>query len=112
VNRQNHKRLKIISYILPIVRNKYLLSLIAFVVWMLFFDKNDMYTQWQRKRELNALEESKAYFTEEIAKEKKISEELRSNPTAIEKYARENYMMKRDDEDIFIVQDGNAEATQ
>jgi cell division protein FtsB len=94
------------------VRNKYLLSLIAFVVWMLFFDKNDMFTQGQRKRELKALEESKEYYTAEIAKEKKVSEELRSNPAAIEKYARENYLMKRDDEDIFIVQESNAEAAQ
>lgn len=94
------------------LRNKYLLSLTAFAVWMLFFDKNDMLTQMHRKRELNALEESKAYYTEEIAKEKKISEELRSNPAAIEKYARENYLMKRDNEDIFIIQKAETETTQ
>lgn len=104
--------MKLISYILPVLRNKYLLSLIAFTVWMLFFDKNDMLTQMHRKRELNALEESKAYYTEEIAKEKKISEELRSNPAAIEKYARENYLMKRDNEDIFIIQKAETESTQ
>jgi cell division protein DivIC len=97
---------------LPIIRNKYLLSLIAFVVWMLFFDKNDMFTQMQRKRELNALQESKAFYTEEIAKEKKVSEELRSNPAAIEKYARENYLMKRDNEDIFIIQESNPAPVQ
>lgn len=104
--------MKVISYILPIVRNKYLLSLIAFVIWMLFFDKNDIFTQMQRKRELRGLEESKAFYSGEIAKEKKVSEELRSNPAAIEKYARENYLMKRDDEDIFIVQDSKSEDTQ
>jgi cell division protein FtsB len=79
---------------------------------MLFFDKNDMLTQMQRKKELNALEESKAYYTLEIAKEKKVSEELRSNPAAIEKYARENYLMKRDNEDIFIIQEIGAGAAQ
>lgn len=94
------------------LRNKYLLSLVAFAVWMLFFDKNDMLTQMHRKRELNALEESKAYYTEEITKEKKVSEELRSNPAAIEKYARENYLMKRDNEDIFIIQNAETESTQ
>ncbi|MCU7551713.1 septum formation initiator family protein [Chitinophagaceae bacterium LB-8] len=104
--------MKIISYILPVVRNKYLLAVIAFAVWMLFFDKNDVFTQRQRRRELKALEESKAFYTEEIAKEKKVSEELRSNPAAIEKYAREKYFMKRDNEDIFIVEDGNIQATQ
>ena len=71
-----------------------------------------MLTQMHRKKELNALEESKAYYTEEIAKEKKVSEELRSNPAAIEKYARENYLMKRDNEDIFIIQKAETESTQ
>jgi cell division protein FtsB len=103
---------KLFSYIYPIIRNKYLLALTAFVIWMLFFDKNDMLTQIQRKKELNALQESKAYYTEEIAKEKKVSEELRSNPAAIEKYARENYLMKRDNEDIFIIQEGEAGTAQ
>ena len=72
---------------------------------MLFFDKNDVFTQRERRKELKALQESKAYYTEEITKEKKVSQELRSNPAAIEKYAREHYLMKRDNEDIFIIQD-------
>ncbi len=79
---------------------------------MLFFDKNDVFTQMQRKKELKALEESKAYYTQEITKEKKVSEELRSNPAAIEKYARENYLMKRDNEDIFIIQEAGTEAAE
>jgi cell division protein DivIC len=104
--------LKFLSYIPSFIRNKYLLALTAFTIWMLFFDKNDVFTQRERKRELNALQESKTYYTEEIAKEKKISEELRSNPAAIEKYARENYLMKRDSEDIFIIQSENAQSAQ
>ena len=104
--------MKILSYIPSFIRNKYLLSIIAFAVWMLFFDKNDVFTQMHRKKELNALQESKTYYTEEIAKEKKVSEELRSNPAAIEKYARENYLMKRDNEDIFIIQSENAQTAQ
>ena len=79
---------------------------------MLFFDKNDTFTQMQRKKELKALEESKEYYTKEITKEKKVSEELRSNPAAIEKYARENYLMKRDNEDIFIIQEAGTEAAE
>lgn len=72
---------------------------------MLFFDRNDVFTQGQRKRELRSLQESKEYYTNEIAKERKVSEELKSNPATIEKYAREKYLMKRDNEDIFLIEE-------
>jgi len=70
----------------------------------LFFDRNDLLTQIDRRNELSSLKNTKTYYTQEIEKERKISEELQSDPTTIEKYAREKYMMKRDNEDLFIVQ--------
>jgi cell division protein FtsB len=70
---------------------------------MLFFDDNDILIQRQRKNELRALERSKAYYTEQIAEERKFSEELKNNPAAIEKFAREQYKMKRDGEDLFLI---------
>ena len=70
---------------------------------MLFFDHNDMLTQMDRRKELNALEKSKDYFTQQIAEERKSLQELKSNPAAIEKYAREKYLMKRDNEDIYLI---------
>lgn len=63
-----------------------------------------MISQRQRSRELQELQKSKSYFTQEIAKEKKSLEELKTDPTAIEKYAREKYLMKRDNEDLFIIE--------
>lgn len=96
--------MKLFSYIPSYLKNKFLLATIAFVVWMLFFDRNDVFTQGQRKRELRSLQESKEYYTNEIAKERKVSEELKSNPATIEKYAREKYLMKRDNEDIFLIE--------
>jgi cell division protein FtsB len=96
--------MKVLSYIPSWLKNKYLITLTAFVIWMIFFDAKDILTQRDRSRELRELQESKAYFTAEIAKEKKALEELKSNPAAIEKYAREKYMMKRDNEDLFIIQ--------
>jgi cell division protein FtsB len=89
------------------VKNKYLLTLIAFVIWMIFFDTKDMLSQRERSQELRELQQSKAYYTDEIAREKKALEELKSNPAAIEKYAREKYLMKRDNEDLFIIQKAN-----
>ena len=71
---------------------------------MIFFDAKDIITQRERTGELRELQESKAYYTNEIATEKKALEELKSNPAAIEKYAREQYLMKKENEDLFIVQ--------
>jgi cell division protein DivIC len=86
------------------ISNKYLVTISAFVVWMLFFDTRDMLTQRERSRELEKLKESKAYFTSEIEKETKALQELKSDPAAIEKLAREKYFMKKDNEDLFIIQ--------
>jgi cell division protein FtsB len=96
--------MKFLSSIPGWLKNKYILSVIAFVIWMIFFDAKDILTQRERTRELRQLQESKAYFASEIAKEQKALEELKSNPAAIEKYAREKYMMKKDNEDLYIVE--------
>lgn len=96
--------MKLFSYIPSFVKNKFLLFFTAFVIWMIFFDRNDLFTQIERRQELNSLQESKKYYTEQIAIERKASEELKSNPATIEKYAREKYGMKRDNEDVFIIE--------
>lgn len=96
--------MQILSRIPSWAKNKYIITLIAFVIWMIFFDAKDMLTQRERSNELHEMKESKAYYTAEIAKERKALEELKSNPAAIEKYAREKYLMKRDNEDLFIIQ--------
>ena len=81
-----------------------LLASAAFVVWMLFFDRNDVFTQMERRSELNELKQSKQYFEKQIAENRKFSKDLQFNASAIEKYAREKYLMKRDNEDLFIIQ--------
>lgn len=96
--------MNLFSYIPSFLKNKFLLTGISFTVWILFFDRNDLLTQIDRRNELGSLKDSKTYYTQEIEKERKISEELQSDPTTIEKYAREKYMMKRDNEDLFIIQ--------
>ena len=81
-----------------------MLATISFVVWMLFFDRNDVFTQIERKSELNELRQSKQYFEKQIAENRKFSKDLQFNASAIEKYARERYLMKRENEDLFIIQ--------
>jgi cell division protein FtsB len=96
--------MKQLHFLVTILRNKYLLTLTGFVVWMFFFDKNDVFTQLQRRRELAEVEDSKAYFAQKITESKKFSQEIQSNAAAIEKFARERYYMKRENEDLFLVQ--------
>jgi len=96
--------MKFFSNIPPVLLNKFLLAAIAFIVWMLFFDRNDFFVQSERRKELNDLQVSKIYFTKQIEEERKFSDGLKNNPAAIEKFAREKYLMKRDDEDLYLIQ--------
>jgi cell division protein DivIC len=89
-----------------ILRNKYLLTLAAFLVWMCFFDDRDIITTHvKHKQELKQLQKSKLYFEEQIQLTQKELSDLKTDPATLEKYAREKYMMKRAHEDLFIVKD-------
>ena len=89
--------------------NKYLLTGVGFSVWILFFDNRDFVTSHFRERgELQRLEKSKKYYEEQIAATKQELEQLKSNPAVLEKYAREKYLMKRDNEDLFVIPDESA----
>jgi cell division protein DivIC len=101
--------MKVIKPVLSIIRNKYLVASIAFFVWMMFFDRNDFFEQRERRQHLYKLQESKEYFTDEIHKERKFSQELKNDPAVIEKIAREKYLMKRDNEDLFIIKPADEE---
>lgn len=88
-----------------IVTNKYLLSIAFFLVWMLFFDQKDIFSNLDKRNELSTLKEKKAYYLQEISKAKQELNDFQSNPAAIEQFARERYMLKKNGEDVFIVED-------
>jgi cell division protein FtsB len=90
--------------ILYFLKNKYLITLVAFALFMMFFDHNDVFVQLERKKQLNELLSSKKFYQGEIDKTKKELFDLQNNPAALEKYARENFYMKRDNEDVFVVE--------
>jgi cell division protein DivIC len=96
--------MKLLNRIPFFFRNKFLLASSGFIVWMLFFDRNDVFTQMQRRSELNELKQSRQYFQKQIDENRRFSKDLQFNASAIEKYAREKYLMKRDNEDLFIIQ--------
>ncbi len=85
--------------------NKYILSIIFFMVWMLFFDQKDIFSTLEKRKELKELKNKNAYYIKEIEKSKMELIDFQSNPAAIEKFAREHYMLKKDGEDIFLVED-------
>jgi cell division protein DivIC len=87
-----------------ILTNKFLLTGVAFAVWISFFDQNDWIDQRQRQKELNAVKNDIAYLNAEISKMQQQRNDLVSNPTLLEKYARETYHLKRDTEDVYVVQ--------
>jgi cell division protein DivIC len=95
--------MKFLTHIPAWLRNKYLIALGVFAAILLFFDKNDVFTQAARKRQLRDLQESKQYYTDRITTERKELEELKSDPGTLEKYAREKYLMKRDHEDLYLI---------
>ncbi|MEI7471873.1 MAG: FtsB family cell division protein [Ferruginibacter sp.] len=86
-----------------IFRSKYLLAGIGFFVWMLFFDKNDFFQQYERIQYVRELSKNEQHQAKQIAETKKELDFLITNAQTIEKYARERYMMKKDNEDLFIL---------
>jgi len=95
--------MKLLTHIPAWLKNKYLISLFIFAAILLFFDKNDFFSQNERRNELLELQQSKEYYTRQIATERKELEQLKTNPATLEKYAREKYLMKRDNEDLFVL---------
>lgn len=87
-----------------IITNKFLLTGAAFFIWMVYFDQNNWTAQESRKKELIETEKNITYLNTEIAKLEKEHDELVSNPERLEQYARERYKMKRDNEDVYVIE--------
>ena len=86
-----------------ILRNKYIAALTGFVILMLFIDHNDIFVQLDRRRQLNELLASKRFYEQQIAQTKKNLSDLENNSAALERYAREKYLLKKANEDVFVV---------
>ncbi len=87
------------------LKNKYLIATVLFLVWLLFFDHNNIFLHLQYRKELNELKTSKKYYQEQIDKTREEVELIKTNPQALEKVAREQYLMKKDNEDVFVVKE-------
>jgi cell division protein FtsB len=87
------------------LRNKYLVVLIFFGLWLAFFDKHSLFKQFQLQATLSELKTKHSFFKSEIKKDSEKALELSSDDKNLEKFAREEHLMKRDDEDVFIFVD-------
>jgi len=90
--------------LLRILSNKFLVTTAIFVVWMLFFDQNDFFSQKERRQELQDTKDNIEYLNAEINGMEKDYNALVSDPKRLEKYAREHYRMKRDNEDLYVIE--------
>ena len=84
-------------------RNKYFVVSLAFLVWMVFFDKNDLFSQYQYHHQLGKLKQERDFFQKETAKVHHDLDELTTNKEKLEKFAREKYLMKKANEDVFVI---------
>lgn len=87
----------------PILRNKYILTGFALLVWLTFFDRNNFIAQVKLGRTLNEQRQQKAFYKDEIMKDSTGLQEIMSDSLSLEKFAREKYLMKKDNEDIYMI---------
>jgi len=86
-----------------IATNIYVIVLTAFVVWMVFFDTNSLMIHLELKKQIKTLEKQQEFLKNEIEKDKETLEKL-SDPKELEKFAREQYYLKKKDEEIYLIE--------
>jgi len=87
----------------PYLKNTYVIIVLFFVIWMVFFDSNSTLVHLELNEQINDLKKETEYFKNEIKKDNKELSKIQSD-SGLEKYAREELFMKRDNEDIFIIE--------
>jgi cell division protein FtsB len=88
-----------------VLLNKYLIVFLAFVVFVTFFDEHNLIQRWKSYQKINQLEEELDFYKEEIKATKLKKNQLQSSKENLEKFAREHYLMHKENEDIFIIKE-------
>ncbi len=90
--------------VLKVITNKYFVATLMFVLWTVFFDQNDWITMHQRQKELNGVKDNIKYLNTEIARMNNERNDLLTNNSKLEQYAREHYRMKHEGEDVYVIE--------
>jgi cell division protein DivIC len=98
---------KIGILIFKLIINKYTVSFAAFVVWIMFFDENNIIQQKKNQKELTLLQQQADFYKHKIVADKRKLYELQTNNANLEKFAREQFFMKKDNEDIYVIVEDN-----
>ncbi len=89
----------------PALKNFYSVTAILFLLWMIFLDSNDLISRFKMSSKRSSLDKEKEFYQQKIADVEKDRSELLTNKELLEKFAREKYLMKKESEDLFIIQD-------
>ncbi|MEI7490551.1 MAG: septum formation initiator family protein [Bacteroidota bacterium] len=95
--------------ILKIFINKYFVITVAFIVWMVFFDSNNVFIRAKLRDKLDDLQQEKHFYLDEIQKDSALTHKLLTDSTELERFAREKYLMKKDNEDLYLIVDTTRE---
>ncbi len=91
------------KFLTKIIGNFYFISFVLFGVWIVFFDTNDLFTQYYRQQRVKRLESEKNFYIQKSTEIKQDRRDLAQDAEALEKFAREKYFLKRPKEDVFII---------
>ncbi len=113
---RNEKRRRSVLYVLvncftlhpmakvpKFVKSFFFLFTVAFAGWMLFVDVNDLQSQYRLGRKLRALEAEKEFYEQQIKQVNQDREELLTDDQQLEQVAREKYLMKKPEEDVYVI---------
>lgn len=96
-------RLKFLEKVPAVFRNKYILTVFIFVIWLVLLDSNNLISRYKEMRELHKLKADREYYINRIEVDKRKLYELKTDNHNLEKFAREQYRMKKPDEDLYII---------
>ena len=96
-------RFKFIDNIPVVFRNKYILTIIIFLVWILLLDSDNLIARYKELRELHKLKTDREYYIKRIEVDRQKLHELKTDNHNLEKFAREQYLMKKPGEDLYII---------
>lgn len=98
--------MKLKTFILNyIIKNKFILTAVVFCLWILFFDTNNLIERFSQSRKIENLKKSKEYYIQKINDDSLALHELMTNKQNLERFVREKYFMKRDNEDVYVIVD-------
>ena len=94
-----------LSLFCRIILNKYVVTLVGFFIFLIFFDNHNLISRWETSRKINSMEKEIKFYQSEIDKNKAKMNEMQTSDESLEKYAREQYHLKKDSEDVFIIKE-------